>query len=173
LARRFWKKMREEAANHPAPPRADEDNPWHEEHPTLRALQHSPVDEAARAEAYSDWAARMRDKQDRRRVDASDERAAPGSYWTTDALFAESRQVERDEAGTRANPWRVRELLAVLDLRDGASADEIGSAYRRLAKLHHPDRFIDADEATQEFHADRMRSIIEAYRALRAAAAGA
>jgi len=163
--------MREEAAKNPAPPRADEENPWHEEHPTLRSLQHDPGHDAARAEAVTDWAARMREKQERRRIEASGGAEQSETYWTTDALFAESRQVERDEAGTRANPWRVREMLAVLDLREGATADEIGSAYRRLAKVHHPDRFVEADRETQEFHADRMRSIIEAYRALRTAEA--
>jgi DnaJ-domain-containing protein 1 len=163
--------MREEAAKNPAPPRAEEENPWHEAHPTLRALQQDEPGDASRAEAYSDWAARLREKQERRRAVAKGEGAESESYWTTDALFAESRQVERDEAGIRPNPWRVQELLAVLDLRDGATADEIGSAYRRLAKVHHPDRFVEADVATQEFHADRMRAIIEAYRALRTSAA--
>jgi DnaJ-class molecular chaperone len=61
----------------------------------------------------------------------------------------------------------VRELLAVLDLREGASPTDIGSAYRRLAKAHHPDHFAEADPATQTFHAARMRDVIEAYRSLR------
>ena len=33
-----------------------------------------------------------------------------------------------------------RDYYAVLGLLPSATADDIGSAYRRLAKLHHPDR---------------------------------
>jgi hypothetical protein len=163
--------MREEAAKHPAPPRAPDANPWHEPHPTLRALQQDAPPDSARAEAYSDWADRLRKKQEERRA-VFNPQAEPDdrpNYWHADAVFAESKRAEQEVPADRANPWRVRELLALLDLREGATAAEIGSAYRRLAKQHHPDRFLDADPDTQEFHADRMRAIIEAYRELRTA----
>ena len=164
--------MREAGQNAAAP--ASADNPW-KEVPKLSELGSAtaPVS-SQRAVAYSDWANRMREK---RVADAAATAApAPGdepaSMWSADALY---QHVEPDEAPRvdvqtggheRSNPWRVKNLLAVLDLREGASPDDIGNAYRRLAKLHHPDRFIDADEATQTFHAARMRGIIDAYREL-------
>jgi DnaJ-class molecular chaperone len=60
------------------------------------------------------------------------------------------------------------EHLAVLDLRDGATPDEVAVAYKNLAKLHHPDRWASADAETRGFHEDCMRTINEAYHALRA-----
>ena len=166
--------MREAGQNVAAP--ASADNPW-KEVPKLSQLGSTPAPvQSQRAVAYSDWAMRMKEK----RVAEAAATATPvvdeepvSAMWSTDALY---QQVEEDEAPrvevqtgehARSNPWRVKNLLAVLDLREGASPDEIGNAYRRLAKLHHPDRFVDADEATQTFHAARMRGIIDAYRELR------
>jgi curved DNA-binding protein CbpA len=40
-------------------------------------------------------------------------------------------------------------------------------AFRTLAKAHHPDLHIAADEATRAFHAERMGRINEAYARLR------
>ena len=135
-----------------------------------------------RAAQYAAWAERMRTKRaaTKARI-AADAAAGPGTaasagdrptstgptYWTTDALFAESRRVEEQELVGRPDPMAVRELLAVLDLRDGADPDQLTAAYRRLAKEHHPDRFVHADEATRRFHEERMLEVNRAYRHLR------
>ena len=159
-------------------------NPWTEwtppqpvapEHPNV-----SPVASDPRADAYASWAARMQEKRSRTQAKIANAQdgvrwatlgAAPetdsSGYWTTDVLFAESQRVAEEELTSRPNPWRVAELLAVLDLRDDASPQQIADAYKSLAKAHHPDRFVSADEATQQFHADRMTSINRAYHALR------
>lgn len=162
---RGWKRVREAGAGTATPPRADA-NPW-EDRPTLSQMTSSyapSADEDARAERYSDWAGRMREKKAR----LHQEQDGPvASYWTTDALFEESRRLEHEELHDRPNPWRVQELLAVLDLRTGATPTDIGDAYRKLAKQHHPDRFVQADEETQRFHADKMISIAAAYRTLK------
>lgn len=129
-------------------------------------------DAAARANA---WAERMKAKRQatKERI-AADQRSAAGiagepapTYWTTDALFSDSRRAEEDELSRRPDPAAVAELLAVLDLRDDADADALTTAYRRLAKVHHPDRFVTADEATQRHHAERMLDINRAYTHLR------
>lgn len=162
---RGWKRVREAGAGTATPPRADA-NPW-EDRPTLSQMTSSyasGVDEDARAERYSDWADRMREKKNRIRQEQD---GPVASYWTTDALFEESRRLEHEELHDRPNPWRVQELLAVLDLRTGATPTDIGDAYRKLAKQHHPDRFVQADEETQRFHADKMISIAAAYRTLK------
>lgn len=163
--------MREQGARAAGVPRPESANPWQEEPSTLSRLRDTPAPDPnaepdPRSQQYSEWAERLRAK--RRRL-ASDLDGSPSpSNWTTDALFEESRRVEDDErfSSTRPNPWRVQELLAVLDLREGATAAEVGIAYRRLAKVHHPDHFVEADLDIQEYHAHKMREIIRAYRAL-------
>ncbi len=52
--------------------------------------------------------------------------------------------------------------FAVLGLRPGAGADEVRAAYRRLAKIHHPDRKPGDATALETF-----QRITEAYAALR------
>jgi len=162
---RGWKRVREAGAGTATPPRADA-NPW-EDRPTLSQMTSSyasTTDEDGQAQRYNDWAERMREKKSRIRQDQD---GPVASYWTTDALFEESRRLEHEELHTRPNPWRVQELLAVLDLRTGATPTDIGDAYRKLAKLHHPDRFAQADEETQRLHADKMIVISDAYRTLK------
>lgn len=138
-----------------------------------------------RAQQYAAWAERMRTKRAAAKARiAADQQAvgaaagatgapraegAPGpTYWTTDALFAESRRVGEQEAAARPDPTVVAELLAVLDLREGADPDQLAAAYRRAAKAHHPDRFVHADEATRRFHEERMLEINRAHGQLRA-----
>jgi hypothetical protein len=160
--------MREEGAKHPAPPRAASTNPWGEANAPLSSLATSfpTLDhDDARADRYNEWAERMREKRRRLREDEVGE--ATPSYWSTDAVFEESRRIENEEQEARPNPWRIQELLATLDLRGDPTAAMIADAYRRLAKQHHPDRYLDAEPAIQEFHADKMREIISAYRTLK------
>lgn len=140
--------------------------------PTLGELGGPPMnaeDEKAKAARYNDWAERMRDKRMRAQEQARliHDRTAPPSYWNSDALYEESRRLDHEELHERPNPWRVSELLAVLDLRDGASPHDIGDAYRKLAKVHHPDRFVEADEEVRAFHEQKMRAIIDAYATLK------
>src|SRR4029453_6575629 len=74
---------------------------------------------------YAAWRDRMRKKSDRNRdlfQPPAPERKA--TYWDPELLFQ----------GTGAVTPERAEHLAVLDLRDGATADEIATAYRNLAK---------------------------------------
>lgn len=134
----------------------------------------SSLDDEAAARANA-WAERMKAKRQAAKARiAADQRAASGepeapgpTYWTTDALFSDSRRAEEADLARRPDPATVSELLGVLDLRDDADADALSSAYRRLAKVHHPDRFAMADEETQRLHAERMLAINRAYQHLR------
>jgi curved DNA-binding protein CbpA len=56
------------------------------------------------------------------------------------------------------NPFEILELLP------GASMEEIKSAYHRLAKQWHPDRFSGAEKAAAE---DRFRMLTEAFNGLK------
>jgi DnaJ-domain-containing protein 1 len=58
---------------------------------------------------------------------------------------------------------QLENALKILGLKIGASEDEIKSAYRNLAKLNHPDRFMNEDEAHQKIAHERFVKIQEAY----------
>lgn len=53
--------------------------------------------------------------------------------------------------------------LKILGLNNGATLDEVKSAYRKLAKLNHPDRFMNEDQAHQIIAHERFLKIQEAY----------
>jgi DnaJ-domain-containing protein 1 len=107
---------------------------------------------------YAAWRDRMRKKSDRNRhLFQPPEPERQATYWDPELLFQ----------GTAAVTSERAEHLSVLDLRDGATHEEIATAYRNLAKLHHPDRWANADAETQRFHEDCMRAVNEAYHALR------
>ncbi len=171
---RSMKRMRSGTADRPAPG-SPPGNPWDEREdgevrrPTLQELGDViHIDDEGKVAQYNEWAERLRQKRQKAREAIEGSTPPPqASYWSTDALFEESRRVEENEMGRRPDPARVQQLLAELDLRDGATAEDIGAAYRRLAKQHHPDRFASADEQTQRFHAEKMASINRAYRALK------
>jgi plastocyanin len=57
----------------------------------------------------------------------------------------------------------------VLGVRPGAPASEVRDAYRRLARLHHPDRFASAGADARAAAERRMRELNDAYRFLRSA----
>lgn len=125
-----------------------------------------------RAAEYSAWADRLKAKRARAQAafaghTSDQEPTAEPSYWSTDSLYAESRRVA--EQGEAAGPAadRRRELFAVFNLFDGSTAEEVGEAYRRLAKLHHPDRYATAPPDVQAHHEEEMRRLNVAYTALR------
>jgi hypothetical protein len=58
------------------------------------------------------------------------------------------------------------ELLEMFGVDAKATRDEIAASYRKLAAVHHPDRFHGAPEAEQEAAAARFIELTEAYEAL-------
>lgn len=121
---------------------------------------------------YGAWRERMRAKAERNRTlgQATSGTGTTGTgpgrggasgargYWSAEQVYADSARVRDEQA----------DLLAVLDLRDTAGPRDIALAYRRLAKMHHPDRWAGADAETRQHHEDCMRAVNEAYQALRA-----
>jgi hypothetical protein len=114
---------------------------------------------------YAAWRQRLSDKaaNNRAKATGADATSSTGpdtraGYWDPDALFRDSERVAGEETTH----------LAVLDLRDDATAHQILTAYRNLAKLHHPDRWADADDDVRLYHENCMRNLNEAYHALKA-----
>ena len=51
----------------------------------------------------------------------------------------------------------------ILGLNKNASQDEIKKAYHKLAKEHHPDRFVNSSESEKKYHENKMKEINDAY----------
>lgn len=117
---------------------------------------------------YSAWADRMRSKRTRNQeMIAGEPTEEPATYWNTETVFTESERVAQEEVVNRPDPLVVHNLLKTLGLQTGATTVDITSAYKQLVKAHHPDQYLQADEATQAFHDERMREVNTAYRSLR------
>lgn len=52
---------------------------------------------------------------------------------------------------------------AILGVGRGASQDEIKKAYHKLAKEHHPDRFVNSSDSEKKYHENKMKEINDAY----------
>ena len=51
----------------------------------------------------------------------------------------------------------------ILGVNKGASQDEIKRAYHKLAKEHHPDRFVNSSDSEKKYHENKMKEINDAY----------
>jgi hypothetical protein len=94
-------------------------------------------------------------------------------YFSTESLFdhRKPRSSAEDGSSTEADfdpgPFHADDPYVVLGVPSTASWEEIMSAHRRLAKLHHPDRLLHANEADRQRSESRMRDINIAYSELR------
>ena len=52
---------------------------------------------------------------------------------------------------------------SILGISRGASQDEIKKAYRKLAKEHHPDKFVNSSDSEKKYHENKMKEINDAY----------
>lgn len=135
----------------------------------LRDLQ-TPGGE--RRDAYAAWAERMKTHKKEKLASVVEESApgpggpadGPSVYWDSEMLFGEARRVE---TGDDPRLMSDSDLLAMLGLHGGATAREVQVAYRQAAKLHHPDRWVEAVAEVQQEHADQMTRIATAYQTLK------
>ena len=51
----------------------------------------------------------------------------------------------------------------ILGVSKNASQDEIRKAYHKLAKEHHPDKFVNSSDSEKKFHENKMKEINDAY----------
>ena len=70
-----------------------------------------------------------------------------------------SRRAEED--------MRVELAYGILGLQAGSPKGQVTTAYRKLAKLHHPDLLQDLEPEARELAESRMRAINDAYTALK------
>jgi hypothetical protein len=93
-----------------------------------------------------------------------------GFSYIDHAKNARPRDADRAGGGMTTffarQPGGTAELLRVLELEGTPSRQAIISAYRRLAALHHPDRFYDQSDEAQSGAASRFIEITRAYETL-------
>lgn len=105
-------------------------------------------------------------ENEQRRKDAEAKKRASAK---TEKQKTNGRRGTGDPKGPRTpSPQSVArfEALNQLGIDESASAEEIKAAYRRLAKVHHPDRFADLDEEIVKAATISFRRIREAYELL-------
>jgi DnaJ-domain-containing protein 1 len=103
----------------------------------------------------------------------AEKRSGFKEYFTAESLFTQGASRDpgsdggdrdgSDDAvrGGKSNPY------VVLGLPDSASWEQISTAHRRLAKLHHPDRLLDATPEKRKQSEAQMRELNIAYSELR------
>jgi DnaJ-domain-containing protein 1 len=80
-------------------------------------------------------------------------------YYSAESLF--------DWTGAHDDLFDDSDPYVVLGLPPTASWEEISAAHRRLAKLHHPDRLLDASDEQRLESNQRIRDLNIAYMELR------
>ncbi|MBI1837283.1 MAG: DnaJ domain-containing protein [Flavobacteriia bacterium] len=75
----------------------------------------------------------------------------------------EQEQQFNSKMASNYSALMLENAYKILGLKVGAKEEEIKSAYRNLAKLNHPDRFMNEDEAHQKIAHERFLKIQEAY----------
>ncbi|WP_248630738.1 MULTISPECIES: DnaJ domain-containing protein [unclassified Parasaccharibacter] len=87
--------------------------------------------------------------------------------WEREEAERRREQARRDWQRARNAPPADRAWHVVLEVSEGASNEEIISAYRRLVKQHHPDRFAHVGGDVYQEAVRRTAEITQAYRYVR------
>jgi flagellar biosynthesis GTPase FlhF len=111
---------------------------------------------------------RQREQAEREKQRSRDEYAQKQNSRYQDSRQQEHRQQERRNNNSRQQrasppPDRTTRALSVLGLTPGASRIEVRHAYRRMAQLHHPDRFYSESEHQVALASARFQRIKNAY----------
>jgi len=93
---------------------------------------------------------------------------ASGGYPGSSSAYDSSRAQE-SPAPPGNGPMTRQQALRILALSEGASRDEVQSAYRRMAKARHPDRFAQLGPAAQATASAAFQLVHGAYKVLSAA----
>lgn len=99
-------------------------------------------------------------EQERQRQQQQREQAEREQHRSRDHS---SQQRSRHQRASPPPPDRTTRALSVLGLTPGATRIEVRHAYRRMAQLHHPDRFYSESEQQVALASARFQRIKNAY----------
>ncbi|BCB07033.1 hypothetical protein HHSLTHF2_09230 [Vreelandella venusta] len=117
-------------------------------------------EKARQQQAKQEQNKREQDKQQERRK--RQEQAQQRQRWQQEQKRQEeARRQQRERPSSPAD--RHTRALAVLGLTPGANRADIRRAYRRMAQLHHPDRFYSGSEHQVALASTRFQRIKSAY----------
>lgn len=104
------------------------------------------------------------EKQQREQAEREQRRSRQQDSYQQNSRQQEHRQKERGNQQRASPPLdRTTRALSVLGLTPGASRIEVRHAYRRMAQLHHPDRFYSESEHQVALASARFQRIKNAY----------
>lgn len=84
---------------------------------------------------------------------------------STEQHESESQEQEQQYSYQTANS--SSHPYSVLNLDESCSNDEVKQAYRRMAKLYHPDRHVGYSEMEKAVVAEKFRAATEAYETIK------
>jgi len=115
-------------------------------------------------EAHREKAKKEQSKQKERRNRQEHTQQQERQRWQQEqARQEEAHRQQRQRERPSPPPDRTTRALAVLGLTPGANRADIRRAYRRMAQLHHPDRFYSGSEHQVALASTRFQRIKSAY----------
>ena len=120
----------------------------------FESLTHRPFPEVGDVSSLEWW----------RRRESGGQAAAPADNWG--AARSDGQAAEAPQAPAPTDGINRAVALRMFGLEEGASRDAIQSAYRRLAKARHPDRYARLGPAAQATAEAAFRRVKEAYTVL-------
>ncbi|SEN71815.1 DnaJ domain-containing protein [Vreelandella aquamarina] len=118
-------------------------------------------EDARRAKARAEQSSAEQAKAEKARAEQARQEQARQERARQEQAQEESRQ--RQQRSSPPPPDRTTRALAVLGLTPGASKTDVRRAYRRMAQLHHPDRFYSDSEHQVALASARFQRIKNAY----------
>ena len=77
--------------------------------------------------------------------------------------FRQKSQQQSGQRKSRPSATALRKAYELIGVAESASMDEIKKAYRKLAKIHHPDKVSHLGEEHQTIAKEKFQTIVDAY----------
>lgn len=127
-----------------------------------RQQEEAHREKAKQLQAKREQNKREQDKQQERRKRQEQTQQQERQRWQQEQKRQEEARRQQRERPS-SPPDRNTRALAVLGLTPGANRADIRRAYRRMAQLHHPDRFYSGSEHQIALASTRFQRIKSAY----------